>query len=215
MTRNTLYLFALAATALSLSAPTSYASGLDDNKVLRDSNGHIVRSVAFGTCVRSKWEAGSNPCAPVPTVAQTEPAPAPKTYERTTVATADRTIYFDFDSAQVSPQAQTKLDSLAHTLSQANDIKSATIVGYADRKGSSSYNRQLSKRRAENVKTYLAQQGYVKTQVADVRAAGETSPMAQCDPTMPRSQEIECLSPDRRVELEIQYLNTQHYSQAN
>lgn len=216
MTKDIVLLGSLAAIALMCSSPLSYAGGLDDNKVLRDSNGHIVRSFAYGTCVRSKWEGGVNPCAPAPKIAAVAPAPkpVPQTYTQTTLSTADRTVYFAFDSATIMPEAKDKLDSMAVTLKNASDVKGAKIVGYADRKGTASYNQKLSKERAEAVKNYLAQQGYVNTQLADVRSAGESAPIADCSNAMQRDHEIECLSPDRRVEVEVQYSNTQHYSQA-
>lgn len=180
-------------------------AGMLDNKVVRDSNGHVVRSIAHGTCVRTDWEAGANVCGPqVAEVSQI----------RTILSTEDRTVYFPFDSAVLTEDAKKRLDMVAQRLRDAGDVKDADIVGFADRIGNSSYNDDLSRRRAEAVKNYLARRGYLNTNVADVRALGETQSVTVCDTSLPRNQEIACLSPDRRVEVEVQYLDTYRVTQA-
>src|SRR5690606_35290536 len=140
------------------------------------------------------------------------PAPAPVT--RTVVESEARTVYFDFDDATLPENAESKLASLAAVMKAATDVKSAKIVGHADRKGSSSYNEQLSLKRAETVKNYLAQNCYLNTSIAEVRGVGKTQPVSDCEGSMARNQEIACLSPDRRVEVEIEYFDTQTVSQA-
>lgn len=192
--------------AMLLGTTTAYAQGMDDNKVVRDTSGNIVRSYEHGTCARTKWEEGSDPCATEPRhVAQ----PAPKPVERTVLSQKDKTVYFGFDSAQLSSDAKEQLDDVATTLQGANDIQSADIVGYADIMGNSSYNEALSRKRAQAVKDYLAERGYLNTQVAAVRGVGATNSVTQCDLSMPRDEKIACLSADRRVEVEVKYSTTE------
>lgn len=174
------------------------AHPLDNNMVVRDTNGHIVRSIAFGNCVRTKWEAGTDACAPA--------APEPVTRAPRTLEHAENVVYFDFDSAQLNAAAKSKLNYMAGELRGAKDVRRADIVGYADPIGANSYNIQLSERRANTVKDYLARQGYLNTRVVDVRGLGETDAFTNCDRNLPRTQRIACLEENRRVEVRIQYL---------
>lgn len=175
------------------------AHPLDDNHVVMDKNGQVVRSIAFGNCVRTKWEAGTDACAPAEPVAYT-----PRTLE-----SAENVVYFDFDSSQLNAAAKNRLNYMAGELRRAKDVRRADIVGYADPIGASSYNIQLSQRRAENVRDYLAQQGYLNTRVVDVRGLGETDKFKTCDRNLPRAERIACLEENRRVEVRIQYLEDQ------
>lgn len=199
--------------ALLATASVAHAETMDTGKVVEDRGDHVVRSIAFGTCVRTKWEVGTDVCAPVKEVVAEAPKPAPQPVVRTVLGTEEKTVYFPFDSAVLSDEAKQRLDGVADKLGKAQDVKSAQIVGYADHIGASDYNEHLSKRRAESVQKYLGERGYLRTQVAEVRAMGEAQPVSTCDSSLARSQAIECLSPDRRVEVEIQYTETQNLSQ--
>lgn len=212
MSRPTKVMCTAALIALVGATQAHAATGLSDNEVVRNETSNtVVTSQTHGTCVRTKWEAGTDVCAPpAPVVAA--PAPQPVAYTRTVLSTAEKTVYFDFDSATLSENSKTQLNGVATTLKSAKDVRSADIVGYADRIGSSSYNENLSKRRAAAVKDYLASQGYLNTQVAAVRGVGESQSTTSCDSSMSREQQISCLSPDRRVEVEIQYHTTEHYA---
>lgn len=184
----------------------AYADSLDDNKVVRDSRGNIVRSYEHGTCARTKWEEGSNPCAVAPThIAQ----PAPKPVERTVLSQEQKTVYFGFDSAALTSDAENQLNDVATVLQGAKDVQSADIVGYADSMGNAAYNTALSRKRAQAVKDYLAERGYLNTQVANVRGVGESVSVTQCDSSMKRDERIACLSADRRVEIEVKYVTTE------
>lgn len=190
---------------VSQAASAQAGGGLQNNKVVRDSSGHVVRSIAHGTCVRTEWEAGMNPCGS---------EQVQLSQVRTILSTDDRTVYFPFDSAVLTEDAKRRLDLVAERLRGADDVKDADIVGFADRIGTSSYNDDLSRRRAEAVKNYLAQRGYLNTNIADVRGLGETQSVTTCDQSLPRNQEIACLSADRRVEVEVQYLDSYRVSDA-
>lgn len=65
---------------------------------------------------------------------------------------------------------------------------------------SDSYNRQLSAKRAETVKRYL-QNGGVKTPIT-ARGRGKEEPVVQCNDRN-RQALIDCLAPNRRVELDF------------
>lgn len=82
--------------------------------------------------------------APAPAA---EPAAPPVTF-------ANFTVYFDFDSTAILPQA---LSTLIDAADASDDMgaSSITISGYADRSGSDAYNMALSQRRAEAVAAEL------------------------------------------------------------
>lgn len=183
--------------AVLLSASPALASNVSNNQVLRDSNGQVVSAIGSGTCVRTFWEAGQDPCQTTRRVVSSE------------LNSTERVAYFEFNKATLTPSAKKQLDNVAKKLKAATDVESANIVGYADRIGSSDYNQKLSQRRAKAVKDYLAKRGYLNTNVTEVRAVGESEPSTNCDASLPKSREIACLAPDRRVEIEVQYV-TQH-----
>lgn len=173
----------------------------DDRKALvYGDQGTPVRSAAFQNCVRTDWDNPSDPCAaPVP-----EPAPVAYVPSPPLLSTQQRVVYFDFNSTQIPANSTQQLDEVAGLLNRAEDVRYTKIVGYADRIGNTGYNQSLSLKRAQAVQAYLASKGYHKTQ-PDVRALGESQPTAACEGTLSREQQIACLSPDRRVELEVQY----------
>ncbi|SIT45756.1 Outer membrane protein/peptidoglycan-associated (Lipo)protein [Paraburkholderia ribeironis] len=120
---------------------------------------------------------------------------------------ADATFRFDRgDMAGILPSGKAKLDQLLHDLNQVDDVTGIRVEGYTDRLGSDSYNRQLSARRAETVKRYL-QNGGVKTPIT-ARGRGKENPLVQCNDRN-RQALIDCLAPNRRVELDFARSNAQ------
>jgi outer membrane protein OmpA-like peptidoglycan-associated protein len=68
----------------------------------------------------------------------------------------DLQVSFDFDSAQITPEAEGQLRELGKALADPK-LKGATISinGHTDGKGSDAFNKRLSERRAQSIKTYL------------------------------------------------------------
>ena len=178
--------FTLMLFSVTLSSP---AQAEVAKNVVRDTSGDIVHAIKSGTCVRSNAPASMDQCADA----------------RTELTEDQSVVYFEFNSAQLTSEARTRLESVAQMLAGAKDVASASIVGYADRMGSADYNVRLSQRRAEAVKNYLVNRGYVDVSVAEVRALGESRPITQCE-DMNRKQAIDCLAADRRVEIELSYV---------
>jgi outer membrane protein OmpA-like peptidoglycan-associated protein len=92
-------------------------------------------------------------------------APAPKTRSMTrnlvpTQAKLDLTIHFDFNSDKLQDRSKPLLDNLASAMKneRLSELK-FRVEGHTDAKGTASYNEALSKRRADAVVSYLAQQG--------------------------------------------------------
>jgi len=76
-----------------------------------------------------------------------------KTHNRPTI---DLVIYFDYDSANITPKSLPTLIKLGQALSD-KQLKAATflVAGHTDASGSNEYNLSLSERRANAVKAYL------------------------------------------------------------
>ncbi|HEX5830065.1 MAG TPA: OmpA family protein [Gemmatimonadaceae bacterium] len=68
-------------------------------------------------------------------------------------------VNFAFDDANVRPEDQAALDKFAEVAAKYYPNSHITIEGFADPAGSASYNRQLSERRAQSVRDYLATKG--------------------------------------------------------
>lgn len=68
-------------------------------------------------------------------------------------------VNFAFNDAQVRPQDQASLDRFLEVAQKYYPNSTITIEGFADPAGSVAYNRALSERRAESVKSYLVGRG--------------------------------------------------------
>jgi OOP family OmpA-OmpF porin len=156
---------------------------------VKDNRGQAVRT-REGLCVITRWEGFDASCDAV----------------RRVIALEDRTVYFEFNDSTLTPEARGKLDSLVTILKSDKEIQSVSIVGYADRIGSRAYNEKLSRKRAVSVKEYLASQGYLNASVTKVRWVGKSKPSADCTGKLGRQELIACLSPDRKVEVEVNYV---------
>ena len=112
-------------------------------------------------------------------------------------------IFFGFDHASLSEVEKAKIRKVAQIVKE-NKIDAVKIVGFTDKIGSAEYNNELSLRRANAVKAYLGTLVTLKSSKVEMRALGKTHPIKEC-PNMERSKLIECLAPNRRVEIEVDY----------
>jgi outer membrane protein OmpA-like peptidoglycan-associated protein len=80
----------------------------------------------------------------------------PRSIGRASPPHIDLQVYFDFDTAQITPEAEGQLRELGKALSDPK-LKGAkiSINGHTDGKGSDALNKRLSKRRAQSLKAYL------------------------------------------------------------
>jgi OOP family OmpA-OmpF porin len=88
--------------------------------------------------------------------------------------------------------------------SKAIKLEVIIAVGHTDRFGSDAYNQKLSEKRAAAVKTYLVSKG-VDSQPRLHRRQGqdESGHQARSVPGPKSKKVIECLQPDRRVDIEL------------
>jgi OOP family OmpA-OmpF porin len=140
--------------------------------------------------------------APAPAAAPTAPAPAPKPAPKPAAqkVTLAADVLFDFDKSAVKPEFKDRLDTLSGQVRGVN-LEVVIAIGHADLIGTTTYNQKLSVRRAESVKAYLVSKGIEPNRIY-TEGKGETQPVKAC-PNMKGKALIDCLYPNRRVELEV------------
>jgi OmpA-OmpF porin, OOP family len=141
------------------------------------------------------------PPKPAP-VAKPEPKPEPP--KKPAVVNLASTELFEFNKAVLSQEARKKLDSeVIAKLGDLREVRYIIVNGHADRLGSPQYNQALSEKRAEAVRAYLVSKGVDASKV-ETLGFGKTLPVKACPDQKDRKGLIECLTPNRRVEVEVQ-----------
>jgi OOP family OmpA-OmpF porin len=138
---------------------------------------------------------------PAPVVAPV-PVPPPRVLKRVVIAVDND---FDFDKVSLSASGKRELDTFARDL-KGLQYDRITVIGNTDRFGTESYNMKLSERRAESVKDYLIVSGAVPASKIVATGAGETDHRtvpSDCVGERATARLIECLQPDRRVDVEV------------
>jgi len=110
---------------------------------------------------------------------------------------------FDFDRYAIRAESRKELDRLVEQLKGVS-YGEVIAVGFADPIGTKLYNQNLSQRRAESVEQYLVSKGIPADRVR-VEARGQTEEFASyrnCD-GHGKQNLIDCLQPDRRVEVTV------------
>jgi putative exosortase-associated protein (TIGR04073 family) len=111
-------------------------------------------------------------------------------------------MLFAVGSSQLSKPATVRLQEVAKVL--RNSPKAQIVVaGYTDSTGSPLYNQELSRKRAEAVRTYLVRQG-VGSQRIEMAGYGDASPVASNDTSVGRMS-------NRRVEIEVRATGVSAY----
>ena len=186
----------------SVKKPEAY--GVDDRGVVARNTtglcwqtGYWTPAMAIPECdpdLAKKAEVAAAPAAAASAAAATT-APEKITFS------AD--ALFDFDRATLKPNG---IQALNEFVSAIQGVKYDLIiaVGYADRIGSDDYNKKLSVRRAESVKAHLVSRGIEPSRVF-VDGKGEANPVTgnSCVGEKKTKALIDCLAPDRRVEIEV------------
>ena len=103
-------------------------------------------------------------------------------------------INFDFDSAQLRPDARQKLERVINLL-RANENINVKVVGHTDSTGPEGYNKTLSVRRAESVADYIADNG-INAGRLSLDGKGEAQPLVSNNTRAGRAV-------NRRVEFQV------------
>jgi OOP family OmpA-OmpF porin len=188
--------------------------------------GHWTPANAAEPCDRVARAAVAAPPPPVvaqapepklePAPAKVEEAPAPIAQPAPVIepprpviqqVTLSSDVLFDLNSAVLKDSGKNRLDQLAAEVKGAN-VDEIIAVGHADRIGSDDHNQKLSEARAQAVKDYL--QGKVaNANRVTAEGKGESQPVTgeRCRnlgaERGSNAKLVDCLQPDRRVEIEV------------
>lgn len=140
---------------------------------------------------------GSQPAAPV----------AKKKVKTTQTHTLDAGVLFPFDSSKLSAEGQSAVSTVVQSANQLEEAE-FEVYGYTDRIGSDAYNNKLSQKRADAVTAELQNNG-VAAKVSEGK--GKANPVTgnKCDGVKGRKALIDCLAPDRRVEVVVSGLTSE------
>jgi OOP family OmpA-OmpF porin len=216
MIKNAKYSLLLAALlGLSVSA-FAQTKGIDRKDVVGyaiDQRDNVVKS-GFGLCWRTGYWTPAmaiEECDPdlvkkaapavAPAAAAKPAAAAPKPAAQKVTLAAD--ALFDFNKADLRAEGKAKLDKLAADI-KGIKLEVIIAVGHADRFGTDAYNQKLSEKRAEAVKAYLVSKGVEPNRVY-TEGKGKKQPITKADQCKGAKSKkvVDCLQPDRRVEIEV------------
>ena len=112
------------------------------------------------------------------------------------VYSVDEKVLFDTEKAEIKPGAAEALQQITGSIGQRYGTSQVRVMGFADSRGDKSYNRELSEKRAEAVKSYLVGNGKIEAARVSVEPMGEAMPVAT-NATATGRQE------NRRVEIAV------------
>lgn len=120
------------------------------------------------------------------------------------VLLSDTLFNFDkSDFANMLPSGRIRLNAVVKQLKQYQVIERIEVAGFTDRLGSDDYNANLSGARAATVRDFLVSQGINPSKFTAVGKGKANSMSGSCSERASRAEQIACLQPDRRVEIEV------------
>ncbi len=159
----------------------------------------------FGAPAPVVAEAAPEP-APIAAAPEPAPEPAPAPAPEPVACTPQvETItlqaekLFGFDRAVLKDT--TEIDQVIAKMKDNEIFMSVKVIGHTDKLGSEAYNQKLSERRANQVRDYMISKGIEADRLIAI-GKGEDQPKVNCDDVKGRKAQIQCLAPNRRVEIE-------------
>jgi outer membrane protein OmpA-like peptidoglycan-associated protein len=110
-------------------------------------------------------------------------------------------VLFDFDRAELKPEAEASLQKVA-TVLRAYEHSQVTVEGHTDAKGSDTYNQRLSERRAAAVVGWLTARAGLSGERLTARGLGAQRPVAP-NARADGSDDPEGRRRNRRVEIVV------------
>lgn len=108
------------------------------------------------------------------------------------------TIYFEDDKDNITPSAERELTRVANMMIKNPEMEILAET-YTDTRGSADYNKDLSQRRANNVKAFLTMKGVEASRIEAV-GRGEENPVIDCESKKCTDEEYE---QSRRTEFTV------------
>ncbi len=117
----------------------------------------------------------------------TAPAPAPVAK----AASINMQINFEYNSAAISGSSERTMATLAKALASPQlEGRKFTVIGHTDAKGSDSYNKSLSDRRAAAVRSYLMNNGVAASRLKAM-GKGESQLLNADEPAAAENRRVE------------------------
>lgn len=124
-------------------------------------------------------------------------------HQRVTLSSDGLFAFGKYDLNDLTTQGREKIDGMVAKIKQENvNLSYIVVTGHTDRIGTETANFTLSKARAETIRKYLAQQG-LDDKLIRAYGAGASQPVIQCPGQQITPQLVQCLQPNRRVEIEV------------
>lgn len=149
-----------------------------------------------GDAVDNTWDLAKAKLADVKFKEITLPGVSVRGDSTYNVYSVDETVLFDTDKAEVKPGAAETLKQITGSIGQRYAASQVRVMGFADSRGAKDYNKELSEKRAEAVKSYLVANGGINAARVSVEPMGEAQPVAS-NATAAGRQE------NRRVEIAV------------
>ena len=158
----------------------------------------VVLAVVLIAILLVFWSRRDQPQAPSEGDVASQPdTPTPPQMEEPVAAS----VMFDFDRSVLRPGETPKLDELTAKL-KGRAFDGVSVVGHADQIGTDPYNLRLSGQRADAVRAYLVGKG-VDAGSIRTESRGEREAVTGEACKDQGRKRIECLQPDRRVEVTL------------
>jgi len=107
----------------------------------------------------------------------------------------DVEIYFDYNSAALTPQAEPQLNNLGKALT-SQDLSGSVVMlgGHTDAKGGDDYNQGLSERRAATVKKFLVDNYHISTDTLISTGYGKRELKNPADPFAAENRRVQIVN---------------------
>lgn len=178
----------------------AYISEIDSNNIVFSSNRNGAGMRLYAAHITRGYK------EPVPVVVEVIevvevpeeviPEPVVVVKEPVKIVLGSKELNFGSDQANVSPEAESALkNNFPYTEENDAHTNEIIITGYSDSSGAASYNKTLSKKRAQAMKDYLVKMGWSAEKIT-VIGNGEENPIADNATKEGRAK-------NRRVEFEV------------
>ena len=133
--------------------------------------------------------------APVPPAPPAPIGQAPEITLKMLLPTVDFEVFFNLDSAEITPQAVQQLRNLGHALADQRLAGSKFVIaGHTDAFGPPAYNLALSQRRAEAVRTFVIENFQVPPDNLIARGFGSQSLKKRNLPFSPENRRVQVVN---------------------
>jgi outer membrane protein OmpA-like peptidoglycan-associated protein len=208
-------------------APTNtVVTTTPNNNTTTIQNGNAATTIQNGSSTTpNETPAGTNPVVETTTTTPTTPSSEPNRSDYPTKPSAEvkptnteivktnttpvaveanemyelKSIYYNFDKANIRSDASRTLDSLITILNKFPDME-IELTAHTDSRGSDRYNDNLSQRRAINAESYLLKKGILKSRIQHA-SKGENALTNECGDDVPCNDRMHQMN--RRTEVRI------------